>query len=303
MRRIKIIFVGFWPDFIATNNYFYNLLKTKYDLEISDKPDYLFYFTRYNQEYRKYRCIRIFYTGENIRPDFSECDYAFSFDFSDNPNNYRLPLYAMYVNPPEKLAKKDLDYERILAEKTKFCNFVYSKPSTKRDNFFRRLSKYKRVDSGGRYMNNVGGPVEDKLAFLKEYKFTIAFENSSYPGYTTVKLVNPMLVHSLAIYWGNVIVHRDFNPRSFLNYFDFENEDALIERIIKLDRDDDLYVEYLKQPYYHNNEVNEYINPANVLRQFDYIFNNVREPVALKRSRIFLARPQRVFSGIHERDV
>jgi hypothetical protein len=301
-RRINLNFSGFWPSFNRTDNYFYNILKTKYDLNICDNPDFLIYTTplfmppipfiprKYflKKEFKKYNCIRIFYTGENFRPDFSECDYAFSFDFMDNPNNYRLPHYALYADP-QQLIKKDLDVERVLREKTKFCNFVYSNwRARKRYKFFLKLSKYKRVDSGGRFKNNIGGPVQDKLTFIKDYKFTIAFENVSYSGYTTEKLMQPMLVHSLAIYWGNELVHKDFNPKSFINANDFADEDELLERIIEIDRNDDLYLEYLRQPYFHNNTVNEYVNPENVLKQFDYIFNNPKEPVAVKKKKKFL---------------
>lgn len=131
------------------------------------------------------------------------------------------------------------------------------------------------MDSGRRHLNNIGRFVDDKLSFIKEYKFTIAFENSGFPGYTTEKLVHPMMAHSLPIYWGNELVERDFNPKSILNYADFQNEEELIERIIEIDNDNNLYMEYLKQPYYHDNQVNEFIKPENVMKQFDYIFSGM----------------------------
>ncbi len=292
-KHIKIKFLNFWAGFNPADNYFYNLLKEYYDLELTDEPDYLIYtmlhkyppigpFKFWNRGYRQYKCIRIYYTGENARPNFNECDYAFTFDFNDNPNHYRLPIYFDRVKP-EQLIKKDVDYERVFDEKTKFCNFVYSNwRARKRYSFFKKLSKYKKVDSGGRFKNNLGYIVQDKMAFLKDYKFTIAFENESYPGYTTEKIVQPMAAYSLPIYWGNPLVCRDFNTKSFLNYYDFKNENELIERIIELDNNKDLYIKYLKEPYFHNNEINDYMNPQKLLKQFDYIFNNDKEPVALK---------------------
>ena len=96
-----------------------------------------------------------------------------------------------------------------------------------------------------------------------------------------------MIVYSLPIYWGNRLVYRDFNTKSFLNYYDFKNENELIERIIELDNDDNKYIEYLKEPYFHNNEVNEYMNPQNVLRRFEHIFNSDKEPIALKKEKSF----------------
>jgi hypothetical protein len=112
----------------------------------------------------------------------------------------------------------------------------------------------------------------EKVEFIKDYKFTIAFENTEYPGYTTEKLVQPMLAYSLPIYCGNPLVDRDFNTKSFLNYSDFPSEENLIERIIEIDQNDALYKDYLQQPYYHNNRVNEFVDPENILQQFENIF-------------------------------
>ncbi len=66
--------------------------------------------------------------------------------------------------------------------------------STKvRNNFFLKISKYKKVDSGGLALNNIGYIVKNKLEFIKDYKFTIAFENSSYSGYTTEKITDAFI--------------------------------------------------------------------------------------------------------------
>lgn len=55
------------------------------------------------------------------------------------------------------------------------------------------LSQYKLVDSGGRHRNNVGGLVKDKYEFDLSYKFSIAFENSSYQEYLTEKYCRHLL--------------------------------------------------------------------------------------------------------------
>ncbi len=275
-EHIKIDFVDFWPNFNKADNYITQLLKTRYTLEITDKPDFLIY-SVFSNNYKQFNCPKIFYTGENVRPDFTKCDYSFSFDYIDNPRNYRLPLYAWWA-PPEQLIKpKDLNVHKILSQKTKFCNFIYGNPNAKkRIEFMQKLSRYKQVDCCGTLLNNVGRVVTEmeKVDFIKDYKFTIAFENSEYPGYTTEKIVQPMLVNSLPIYCGNPLIDKDFNTRSFLNYNDFPSEEKLIEKIIEIDQDDNLYFEYLEQPYYHNNQVNEFVDPENILRQFKSIFKS-----------------------------
>ncbi|MCA1993354.1 MAG: hypothetical protein LDL41_15135 [Coleofasciculus sp. S288] len=335
-KRIKINFCDFSRNFSKTDNQFTRVLAPYYDLEISDSPDFIIYScfdkngnlpwqhtpvrpyisfvasyfdkdgrlpwssrsrTSAAQEFKKYQCIRIFYTSENVRPNFRECDYAFSYDYGNNINNYRWPLYGQYrsdlglpfvgVGDVHPLVKDEtFDPVKILKEKNQFCNFVYSNRHAKRrEKFFHKLSKYKRVDSGGKYLNNMGGYVKNKLEFLKPYKFTIAFENSSYPGYTTEKIYQPMLVHSLPIYWGNPLIYQDFNTKSFLNYHEFESEEALIEKIIEIDQNDDLYIKYLKQPYFVDNKVNQFADPERLLKHFDYIFNNSKTPVAQEKAR------------------
>ncbi|MBI4757369.1 MAG: glycosyltransferase [Betaproteobacteria bacterium] len=281
-KKIRIGFADFWPGFDPRDNFFTRLLRRRYPLEITDRPDFLF-FSWFGRSHLAHDCVRIYYTGENDRPDFNVCDYAFSFDFNDHPNHYRLPLYALYL-ALDQLVKKDWDAERLLAEKTGFCSFVISNPACrKRNRFFEKLSRYRPVDSGGRFMNNVGGPVPDKLEFIRRHKFVIAFENESHPGYTTEKIVEPMQVGSLPIYWGNPMIHRDFNPASFLNHHDFGSDDDLIDAIVELDRDDNLYLERLKQPWLHGNRVPEALEPEALLAAFDRIFSSNVSPVAVRR--------------------
>lgn len=275
--KLKLYFSDFWSVFDPFDNYFLDLLKDDYDIEVTkNSPDFVFYSVFGTKHYR-FNCPKIFYTGENIRPDFDYCDYSFSFDYSDNPANYRLPLYTFFDDVNKLLQPKDI--EQIIAEKKKFCNFIYSNASQSvRNNFFKKLNAVKKVDSAGRLYNNTKIRAANKVDFVRQYKFTIAFENESYPGYTTEKIFEPMLVGSLPIYWGNPLVHKDFNTKSFLNYYDFPNEDELIERIIQIDKDDSLYAEYLSQPFFENNKLNEFVEPENVRKRLIEIFSQRISP-------------------------
>jgi hypothetical protein len=279
---IKLAFCDFWPKFDPADNYFTRLLRQRFSVELSDHPQFVI-FSTFGQSFRRFRCTRIFYTGENWRPDFWNCDYAFTFDHTDDPRHFRLPVYGLF-NDPGRLIKRDFDADRVLAAKTRFCNFVYSNPLCRtRNRFFHELSKYKPVDSGGRLFNNIGGPVADKLAFIKQSKFTIAFENDSQGGYTTEKLSEPMLADSVPIYWGNPLVERDFNPRSFISAHDWPSMEAVIERVLEVDRNDDLYLELLRQPWLNGNRLNQYIDPENILAQFERIFSDLQIPVAARQ--------------------
>lgn len=133
------------------------------------------------------------------------------------------------------------------------------------------LSKYKQVDSGGAYKNNVGGRVADKKEFISNYKFNIAFENSAKDGYTTEKIMEPMLVNSLPIYWGNRLVGLDFNPDSFINAADYPSLEALVEYIVELDTNDDKYLSILSKPWLNQSNYLDW--KERFFSFFDNIFN------------------------------
>lgn len=281
MRNIKINFCDFWGHFDKTNNYFYNLLSKHFAVEISDQPDFLIY-SCYGREHLKYSCYRILFNGENQRINWNACDYALSFEYLNDERHLRFANWMLYADPALLIGPKK-KAEDILKGKAGFCSFVVSNQrSKKRINFFEKLSKYKKVDSGGKHLNNIGAPVTDKLEFIKKYKFNIAFENSVYPGYTTEKLFEPMLVNTIPVYWGNQLVGNDFNTASFINYNDFGSDEAVIEKIIELDNNDDLYLSMMKQDWYKDNRLPECANDEVLANWFEKIFSQAgkKKPVA-----------------------
>ena len=285
MKVIKINFVDFWYGFDKTNNYFYNLLLKKYIVLIDDKPDFLFY-SCFGEEYLKFDCIRIFYTGENIRPNFLACDFAFSFDFNKRKNHFRLPLYSLYIdhrNMLDQLQTLDQREEarEIWRSKTKFCCMVVSNPnSLKRLEFFKNLSKVKQVDSGGSVLNNIGGRVEDKAGFIKDYKFVISFENSVHDGYTTEKILEPIFTDCIPIYWGNRLVDRDFNAKRFIDYNKFKSEKELINKLLEIDQNEELGIDMLMESTFNEKKLTHEEERQQVLNIVSGIFENPEKPIA-----------------------
>lgn len=272
-KKIKIDFSDFWGGFDKTDNYFFNLLKEEFDVEISNNPDYLF-FSIFGNNHQRYKCVKIFYTGENVPPPIGYCDYSFSFDNLDSLKNYRLPHYLLYDGYYELVRPKVI--ESNLANRN-FCNFVASNGNcSERNQFVIQLSKYKKVDSGGRWMNNIGFVVDNKRKFQSEYKFSIAFENNAYrpqfPGYTTEKIMEPMTVNSIPIYWGNPEINKEFNTKSFINYYDFNSMGDTIEYIIQLDKNDDQYLQLLKNDWLIGNQIPENNKIENIKKFLYSIF-------------------------------
>lgn len=259
-KKIRIFFADFWKNFDLNNNFITNCLRNRYEIIIDNQnPEYLFYSSQGESHFKYDNCIKIYFTGENDIPDFNICDYGIGFSaLSFNDRYFRLPLYKLYEGYDNLFSPKSFIPEKVINRK--FCNFVYTNSKIAnpiRIRFFHLLSQYKPIDSGGRYLNNIGNPVNDKIDFIKDYKFTIAFENSSVSGYTTEKLTDPMKVNSIPIYWGNPDVDLDFNPKSFIKVSDFTSLEKAMEQIIYLDNHDDEYLKMLSQPWILNEE-NQY---------------------------------------------
>ena len=169
----------------------------------------------------------------------------------------------------------DFNAEALLESKTKFCNFVFSnwRAQPRRD-FMKMLSKYKTVDSAGLVDNNMGGwsvPKGKKLEFISPYKFTVAFENQSLPGYISEKLVEPFAVNSVPIYWGDLNVGEEFNPHSFADGTRCGLRE-LVDRVIALDESDDEYCKCLRETPFVNNTKNVYCQPPYIVPFFENVF-------------------------------
>ena len=284
---IRVNFCDFWPGF-EQNNLFMKFLERHFPVKIDVNPDYLF-FSVYGSKHLKYeKGIKILFTGENLVPDFNLCDYAMGFHYLEFEDRYlRFPLYIYYqwyynlIDTEHINLAKTLGNEALLQRK--FCNFIYSNNLNAdpiRDLFFHQLSKYRKVDSGGRHLNNIGGPVKNKMEFIKNYKFTIAFENSSVPGYTTEKLIEPILMRSLPVYYGNPLVHMDFLPGTFIN-FKNQSIEEVISEIIRLDQDDDQYLTVLKRSKFQpDNSLDNW--EKKLIEFFETVFS---QPIALASRR------------------
>ena len=256
-KTIKIDFCDCWSGFNKQNHGIVRTLNKHYNVEFSDQPDFLFY-SCFGIKYLDYpNATKIFFTGENVLPNFNECDYATGFDYIDFGDRY---FRKNYIVPDKNIQDRSKVSDDFFNRK--FCNFIYSnadlgKSADLRQEFCKKLMEYKPIDCPGKILNNMsaddlaprnGNWWTSKRKFLEKYKFTIAFENSSSNGYTTEKLYQPLQAFSIPIYWGNPLVTRDFNPKAFINCNDFDNDfDAVIERIKEIDNNPDLYLAMLRE--------------------------------------------------------
>lgn len=263
-RKVKI---GFADSSPATERMLVAFLREHFDIEVTDDCEFLVHAFGQFGAGGKYGTflshpapVRIFYSQENLIPDFNLSDYALGFPFLQFADRYcRAPNYYFYDSFKDLMLSVRTPQRD--ATGLKFCNFIYSNGHCHpfRDAFFERLNAVKRVDAAGGHLNNCGAQPQAaftagwdaaKVAFQRNYKFSIAMENSSSPGYTTEKIVHALAAGTIPIYFGDPMVDRQFNSSRFINCHDFNDVDEVIERVIQIDSNDDLYRSILNEPFF-----------------------------------------------------
>ena len=239
-------------------------LKSKLDDEFiisidEDNPDYLIYNVFDNRDQKiKYRnAIKIAIYTENVMPDINYADYVighYHINYLDRYFKYSIFLWQNFKNIDKK--RKNIFNYPI---RKKFCAAVISNCFAQfRLKFIEKLSKYKKVDMGGRCRNNINKFVKNKIDFLSEYKFSIAMENSDGDGYVSEKIVHSFLSGTIPIYYGDYIIDEFINPKAYILIRKKSDIEKKIEYIKLIDNDDNLYKKIMKEkPLIDDNFVNK----------------------------------------------
>ncbi len=265
---MRVAYLDFWPSFTPAHfpARFPDLVAQR-PLEVVDDPRAaeLVVFSCFPDGRRSARPrdprrlgasgIRLFYSAENVAPDFATCDFAITFrrELVD-ARHLRVPNYVATATQlrlrAAALQEPPADPAALLAAKTRFCAYVQGNCLPFREEFVRALSSYRNVDCAGRSLNNTGTTVDrlGKLALFRASKFAVTFENEAAVGYVTEKLADALLADCVPIYWGDPTVALDFDPRCFVHRRDFATVDDLVAEIARLDRDDAAYLARLSAP-------------------------------------------------------
>ena len=249
-KIIKIKSLG-----ISDRKKYIKWLKSKLDDEFilkfdDDNPDYLIYnvFTEKDSEPKYKNTIKIAIYTENVMPDLNLADYTighYHIIYLDRYFKYSIFFWTNF---------KDINQRRFEITKNpmrkKFCAAVISNCNDRykfRLNFIYKLNEYKKVDMGGKCLNNINRKVKNKIEFLSDYKFSIAMENSDGDGYLSEKIVDSFLAGTIPIYYGDYILDEFINPKSCILIKGENDIEKKIEYIKKIDKDDNLYKAIIKE--------------------------------------------------------
>lgn len=232
----------------------------------SDNPEYLIYdvFSCDHLDSRYNNAIKIAFYTENIIPDFNHADYSIGFHNIHYLDRYFRKTTLIWIFQQKYLNIKNKFFEKMKIKafrsktKKKFCAAVISNFNMSdgfRIKFINELSKYKNVDMGGNYKNNIGRNVYNKIDFLSSYKFSIAMENSEGQGYVSEKIIDSFIAGTIPIYYGGYMIDEFINPKSYIL---IKNENDMIKKIDyikRIDNDKKLYKSILNEKLFINNNL------------------------------------------------
>ena len=262
-------------------------LKDEFIFEFkSENPDYLIYDVFncdfLNSKYNK--SIKIAYFTENQIPDFSRADYAIGFDNLMYLDRYFRKTTFIWILEKRYFHIKNKDFieqrrKNLLIKKRKFCAAVISNhlfSNGFRIKFINELNKYKKVEMGGKYMNNIGGPVKNKTKFLTSYKFSIAMENTEGQGYISEKILDSLIAGTIPIYYGGYMIDEFINPKAFILIKNENDMKKKIDYIKKIDNDEKLYKSILKEKIFIDDNLAKNNNKEK-LKFFKHIFEQDKD--------------------------
>ncbi len=211
--------------------------------------------------------LNIFYTGENIHSDtlkayeelLSSFDLVIGFDYCSNSNYVRFPYWLLHKFDPtsgkEAIIKRVEEIgTRPISPRCRFCSLVsrHDKGGV-RTEIADIVEKYGSIEYVGKFRHNSDDLImnfaDNKIEFLRQYKFNICPENSDSIGYVTEKLFDSFESGCIPIYWGS-----GNNPEP-----DLINRDAILFLDDTLDsrmnelQDKDAYLEFVSRPVFKEN--------------------------------------------------
>lgn len=287
---MKIAFVDFWDGFNPFDNLLFYLFRDVYqNVEVTPPHvcDILIYCSSNwcSTSHKQFNhCKKISFNGECLpNPNYNECDYSINSFFNDfGGKNVRIPLWMFYIDwynvgswgnpgwliPVEYLMSSNPFSQK---EKNKFCCTVFGNPEKTRVEMLDNINQYKKVDCFGRCFDScIPGSELEKMNVISDYKFSLCFENRIHEcgGWYTEKLFHAKVAGTVPIFYTDNHLSNDCNEKCCLNLSNYSDMQSMLEHIIKIDNDNNLYEYILNQPLFFDMP-----NLNNVKEQISKVFS------------------------------
>lgn len=254
----------FWlPQFIEGKNIFKD--KKVGIFSVFDPPffikfikcDYKIFLARENvhrEQWRKY---------EGLCINNPEINLSIGFDYNIKKENYiRFPLWIMWLFKPQstysdikKMCEHINNSPFIGYDNKRFCSFICSHNDIGRKQIYQTISQIDKVDCPGKLFHNDDSLYQkynnNKLEYLKGFRFNLCPENSNYEGYCTEKIFEAFYSGCIPIYNGtNNNPEPDIINKNSIVFFEFKsdnNDEALINNIRNINNKS-AYMDFIQSP-------------------------------------------------------
>jgi hypothetical protein len=228
---------------------------------------------------------RIFFNGENSNSNLLGCDIwrdhlknkvdlalGFNEEILMHNNYMRFPFWILYLVPYDATLE---DVNNLIAQynsignrnnvRNKFAVQISRNDiSGIRGEMINSVKQIEQVTCAGEFANNTNELLEkynnNKVEYLKEFKFNICAENSNSYGYVTEKLFESIQAGCIPIYWGsdNLPEPTILNHNAIL-FYDRNDPKKLIEEVKRINDSNEAYIEFIsRKPFSENAAENIY---------------------------------------------
>lgn len=269
-RGQQVKYFNYW-DVNITDNWLYNFLKSKGFLD--KYPDLtICFFSVYGPKYfinLTKSDVKILYNAENVYWNryryaryqdmaLDRVDLAVGFRELSALHYVRFPLWIKHMfeadSSDDDIRRRcdELSNLKVL-KRNRFAAQIsrHDDPQRIRSGIIDTLSKIEKVDCAGSFMNNTDelkkNYDDNKIEFLKNYKFNICPENTNNQYYVTEKLVHAIMAGCIPIYWGaNNNPEPNILNRDAIIFWD--RNESTIQKIKELHYSDKKFREFAEQP-------------------------------------------------------
>lgn len=219
------VFVPDKGELVQISNLTKHYVKRLFGVEVSAKE-------RFKDEFLTKSSKKIvWYTGENVRPPLGvNVSLSFDQDLFSGTNIYFPLIYdtllTSLLRDTDPIFGNRIESEYLFS--TRECRKIPELSATTFVNnatAFRVLAtqEFQKVLDLTIFGRMSGKILNRKSEIKDRFKFAICFENDSYPGYITEKLLHAYALGSVPVYWGNLGRESHLNRKSFIQADDFDS--------------------------------------------------------------------------------
>lgn len=216
---------------------------------------------------RDKRKNKIFFSGENLEKRFKKyndyclncSDLSMGFAEISREDYLRFPVWIICLFSPES-------DEKAILNKINEINFMKTKPLRDcaliathdtwhtRAPIYNTLKSIMEITCAGKWNNNTEELwkvyYDDKISYLKNFKFNICPENTNTENYVTEKIFEAFIAGCIPIYYGanNKPEEEVINQNAVLFWDMNSDNDALIKEIKRILSNDDYYKKFSNKP-------------------------------------------------------